>query len=157
MELYDHIKRPGPPPAAFGPPPPVPVINVPPVPPSPAPVYYQQGIFESIGHTFRDLYPYYPEDSNLWLELFIIADQVASSDFANRLEFIRHVGARLVPDQQFGFRIEPIIDLAGMKGWASREQYDQESRVLDPYIKEVVIAIKELNIRYQSGTLRWKG
>ncbi|MDR3561241.1 MAG: hypothetical protein P4N59_07375 [Negativicutes bacterium] len=148
MALYDHIKRPSPP-ATFGPPPPIPVMAVPPPPPTPA--FQQKSIFESFGRSYWDMYGFSPHDSNLWLELFIIADEIAGIDLVNRLVYIRQVGAWLVQDPQFGFRIEKIIDPDGVKGWSSIEQFQQEIQCLEPYGNEVMAALKELSVRYLSG------
>lgn len=150
MALYDHIKRPGPPPATFGPPPPIPVHIQ---PPSAVP-QVQHALFNAFGGIIhQDLYPYSPSDSSLWLELFIIADQV-DHEFTVRLEWLRAVGANLILDQQFGFRITPIIDPTGVNGWTSQEHYDTEKVCLEPHINQVVEALRELRRRYDTGRIR---
>jgi hypothetical protein len=146
MKLYEHIKQP--PPAVpyantFGPPPPVPIVPT---------VNKQLSIFEQTGYMYQDLYPFSQQDSNLWLELFIIADKV-NPDMAHRLEYIRATGAWLVPDNEFGYVIKPIIDPSGTNGWSSMEQYLKERQCLDPYIKQIIEALKELRNRFNSGLI----
>lgn len=163
MELWEHIKqhdavfRPnlGPPPPvpyqqqSFGPPPPIPVNSQPP----PA-VSVQPTLWEQMGYVFHDLYPHSPQDSVLWLELFLIADNI-SRPLAERLVFFRAVGAWLVPDQQFGYVIQPIIDPTGMNGWESIEQYNSErDKHLTEYCNEIVSALRELRDRVRAGKVR---
>ncbi len=152
MALYDHIRQPVPP--QYGPPPATP----PPVPynmpPPPVPQASQPALFDAFGGVVhQDLYPYSPQDSNLWLELFILADKV-SHELTVRLEWLRAVGANLVFDQQFGFRIVPIIDSTGTNGWHSQQQYDAEKACLEPFFREVIEALKELRQRYDAGKIR---
>ncbi len=152
MALYDHIRQPVPPPGnnPWGPPPPIPVH----MPPPPVPQASQSTLFDAFGGVVhQDLYPHSPQDSNLWLELFILADKV-SHELTVRLEWLRAVGANLVFDQQYGFRIVPIIDPAGMNGWHSQQQYDAEKICLEPFFREVIEALKELRRRYNAGKIR---
>ncbi len=152
MALWEHIKPPG---SKFGPPPPLPIWYQPVAPPPPpVPQAAQPALFDKFGGVVhQDLYPYSPQDSSLWLELFIMADKV-SHELTVRLEWLRAVGANLVFDQQYGFRIVPIIDPAGMNGWHSQQQYDAEKICLEPFFKEVIEALKELRRRYDAGKIR---
>lgn len=154
VALYDHIRKPVP--SGYGPPPPVPypAISMPP-PAVPPLVARQSSLFDTLGKRYRDLYPYYPADSNLWLELFIIADEMVGPELGDRLEFIRNVGGTLVPDPFFGFTIQPLIDPCGQCGWSSVKQYEDEGRqCLEPYFNKIIEALRELRRRYDSGKIR---
>jgi hypothetical protein len=147
MALYDHIRVPVPP--TIGPPPAIPNM-----PPPPVPSAAQPSLFDAFGGVkHEDLYPYSPWDSSLWLELFIIADEV-NHEFTVRLEWLRAVGANLMLDPQFGFRIMPIIDPTGTNGWNSQQHFEKERECLDPYYNQVVEALKELRRRYDAGKIR---
>ena len=133
MALWEHVKPPvkfGPPPAAFGPPPPVPVAE---------PIKIQQSLFGGI--VYQDQCDVSPEDSYLWMELFIDADMI-NQDLARRLEYLRNTGCQLVPDSQYGYKIQPIIDPTGRNGWESVEHYQAEVVCLDPYVKDVLILLR---------------
>jgi len=140
MELWEHIKRQQ-----------YPVLPPPPIPVTPI-VTKQLNMFEQSGWMYQDLYPRSPYDSNLWIELFIIADK-ASPEIAKRLEFVRTVGANLILDNTYGFIIKPIIDATGTNGWTTIEQYNTERQCLEPYYKEITAALKELRHLYNTGQI----
>lgn len=127
MELYEHIKPP---------------------PQTDKPLYTTFG-----GHTYADMYPHSPNDSPLWLELFMLAAKV-DVNLAKQFEIIRTTGAWLLLDQQYGFRIQPIIDPKGANGWTTMEQYNAERRYLMPYMNNVVEALRELRRRFDAGLIR---
>ncbi|MCM0759594.1 hypothetical protein M7775_13630 [Sporomusa sphaeroides DSM 2875] len=139
MELYDYLKPPQQPSA---------------LPPLPPPAQ-QSDLFATFGgYSYEDLYPYHPEDSRLWIELFVIADKI-NPDIAKRLEYIRTVGAVLIFDNQYGFRIEPMVDGQGVTGWSSIQQYVTErDAVLKPVGQQVMQALGELRQRYDQGRIR---
>lgn len=135
MELYEHIKMPPPP--------------QPPPPEQPNP-----DLFSCLGRTYSDNYPYSPQDSRLWIELFIIASGI-DNELAGRLQYVRTVGAWLVLDATWGFKIQPVIDHQGKIGWQSPEQYEQEGRcALSPYGRQVMECLKELRHRFDKNMIR---
>jgi hypothetical protein len=85
-----------------------------------------------------------PEDSALWLPLLEKARAI-DMDFAARLLYIRGAGAKLVPDERIGYRIQPIIDPSGVSGWTSLKQYEAERWCLDPYKTQLVEVLKALD------------
>ncbi|WP_434132727.1 hypothetical protein KIAC18_000269 [Sporomusa sphaeroides] len=129
MALYDYIQ---------------------PAPPIPA---KPPDLFAGMGYVYEDLYPYHPQDSNLWIELFVIASGI-NPDIAKRLEYIRAVGAVLVFDNQYGFKIEPMVDGKGVTGWSSIQQYMSERKnVLEPCGQYIVQALGELRRRFDQGRI----
>lgn len=127
MELYDYIQIPK-------------LLS--PIPP----------LFGSdMGQYYQDkYYRYSPNDSRLWLELFIITDKLAGRELTVQLEIIRNTGAVLVLDQQHGFRINPVI---GINGWESIEQYNQERQYLIDHMQTMIQSLGELRRRYDSGKI----
>ena len=79
-------------------------------------------------------------DSRLWNMIF--CDDGIPSEIKARLRYIYTVGARLVPDSHFGYRIQPII---GTNGWESQEQYDQEKVCLIECQATVTHILKKLS------------
>ena len=79
-------------------------------------------------------------DSKLWQCIF--QDTGIPSEIKARLRYIHTVGARLVPDSRFGYRIQPII---GTNGWESQEQYDQEKVCLIECQATVAHILKKLS------------
>ena len=122
MEIYDYVKPP-----------------LPPIPP----------LFGSdMGKSYQDrYYQYSPNDSRLWLELFAISDN-HNRQVAQQLEIIRATGAWLILDQQYGFKIQPVI---GVNGWESIEQYNQERQYLMQHMQVMIQSLGELRRRYDSG------
>jgi len=130
LELYDYIQ---------------PDLPIPPKPPD---------LFAGMGYSYEDLYPHSPNDSRLWIELFMIAASM-NHDMAKRLEYVRNVGAWLILDQTYGFVIRPIIDPMGMNGWTSDEQYNQQGRnQLSVYGQQVVQCLGILRRRFDQGRIR---
>lgn len=129
MELYEHIKMPSPPP-----------------PEQPNP-----DLFSCLGRTYSDEYLYSPQDSRLWIELFIIASGI-DPDLAARFQYVRNVGAQLVLDAVWGFKIQPVIDIR--IGWQSPERYEEKGRyALSPYARQVVECLKELRRRFDKNMI----
>jgi len=67
-------------------------------------------------------------DEKLWERIF--SDSEIPEDMKARLRYMKDVGTRIIPDPDFGYRLQPII---GAKGWESMEQYDQEKECLLKY------------------------
>jgi len=121
MELYDYIQMPKPIPSLFG---------------------------ADMGQSYQDkYYQHSPKDSRLWLELFAIADKVDRT-LSEKLEYIRNTGAVLLIDQQYGFKIQPVI---GFNGWQSIEQYNQEREYLMVHMQTMLQSLGELRCRYDNG------
>ena len=122
MEIYDYVKPP-----------------LPPIPP----------VFGSdMGKSYQDrYYQHSPNDSRLWLELFAISDK-ADRTLTEKLEYIRTVGTVLVLDQQYGFKIQPVV---GVNGWESIEQYTPERHYLMQHMQTMLQSLGELRRRYDSG------
>ena len=49
-----------------------------------------------------------PEDSDLWMDLFMYAD-VLDPYFAGMLQYLRNSGTTLEKDERFGYRLVPVI------------------------------------------------
>lgn len=81
-----------------------------------------------------------PEDSRLWLEFFIMANE-KSRELCEILQYIRNTGAKLVRNQTYGYIIRPVI---GGFGWSSIEEYNREKKYLEKYKAVVVQLLKEL-------------
>ena len=131
MELYDYIN------VASGP-----------MPPG-----HHTTVTAGMGTVFRDLYPYSPEDSLLWMELFHITAKWNLENLASMLAYIRNVGARLVTDEQFGYVIQPVIDNTGFRGWPSQADYDREKQCLAKHTPILIRALQELRRRYEAGRI----
>lgn len=98
----------------------------------------------SSGVEYHDRYEYSPEDSQLWLSLFAMADSRAGEKLATSLEIIRNTGAILVPSQQFGYRIEPIF---GPRGFADHAEYEEQRKYLREYGETLLEILKQLGER----------
>lgn len=119
----------------------------------PVPPEHHSNAINSFGTVYRDLYPYSPEDSFLWMELFCLCSY---NEMASMLAYIRNVGARLVPHNQFGFMIQPIIDPTGFRGWKSLEHYNQEKQCLTSprdYTPVLIVLLGELRRRHDAGEI----
>ncbi|MBU2703898.1 hypothetical protein Ga0466249_005048 [Sporomusaceae bacterium BoRhaA] len=114
--------------------------------------YIQQSIQppleNSLGRVYQDQYPELTNDSRLWLELFMITDS-PDHRLSDQLMIIRATGAILVPDQQWGYVIQPVIDSTGQKGWQSQQQYEQERQYLVPYTQTLITALMDLRRGYE--------
>lgn len=115
---------------------------------------HHTAVVSRMGTCYRDQYPYSPEDSFLWLELFTIAS-LANHELAQRLVIIRAVGASLILNAQYGFIIEPIIDPSGFKGWHSIEEYNYEKQQqnLNYYAPQLLNSLAELRRRYNNNLI----
>ena len=81
-----------------------------------------------------------PEDSDLWMDLFMYAD-ILDPYFAGILQYLRNTGTKLVKDERFGYRLVPVI---GADGWESMAQYKQETEYLKPYRNQLILILKKL-------------
>ena len=81
-----------------------------------------------------------PEDSDLWMDLFMYAD-ILDPYFAGVLQYLRNTGTKLVKDERFGYRLVPVI---GADGWESMAQYKQETEYLKPYRNQLILILKKL-------------
>ncbi len=129
MELYDYIQQ--------STPQLVSKPNLPPIQP-----------LNFGGYEYKDGYEYSPPDSKLWIALMKMVDS-PDHRLTDILKCIRNTGAMLVPDQQWGYAIRPVIDPAGQKGWKSQQQYDQEKQYLVPYGNQIISALAELRRRHE--------
>ncbi len=138
MELHDYIKPAQPP-------------QVPPPPPLTG-----EQMLLNMGHPLTDLFSNHsPGDSRLWQELYFIS-AVVDIGISDRLEFVRNVGAVLIMDDQWGFRIQPVIDSTGRNGWNSMQEYLQTGQVeLRPYGDKIMQFLKELRRRYDNNLIKW--
>ena len=81
-----------------------------------------------------------PDDSDLWLELFMLAD-IYDPYLAGILQYLRNSGTKLEKDERFGYRLVPHI---GDDGWQSMAQYKQEAEYLKPYRTQLVMILRKL-------------
>ena len=81
-----------------------------------------------------------PDDSDLWLELFMLAD-VYDPELAAILQYLRNTGTRLVKDKKWGYKLVPFI---GDEGWSSMAEYKRESAALKPYRSQLIICLRKL-------------
>ena len=81
-----------------------------------------------------------PEDSELWMDLFLLAD-LMDPEFAAILQYLRNTGTKLVKDEKWGYRLVPHI---GVDGWQTVEEYKRESKYLLPYKNQLAIILKKL-------------
>jgi hypothetical protein len=95
----------------------------------------------SSGVEYYDRYEYGSGDSQLWLDLFAMADAAAGEKLATTLEIIRNTGARLVQSGQFGYRIEPVF---GVQGFADELEYEEQRKYLREYGEILVGLLKRL-------------
>lgn len=81
-----------------------------------------------------------PNDSDLWLDLFLYADRV-DPEFAGILQWLRNTGTMLKPDAKWKYKLVPYI---GDDGWSSKEEYQKESVALKPYRTQLIMILKKL-------------
>ena len=81
-----------------------------------------------------------PADSDLWLELFMLAD-VYDPELAGILQWLRNTGTMLKPDEKFKYKLVPWV---GDEGWSSEAEYRKESVALKPYRTQLVMILKKL-------------
>lgn len=85
-------------------------------------------------------YPVSPDDSDLWMDLFMYADKL-DPDMAAILQYLRNSGTKLVKHNKWGYRLVPHV---GPEGWESEEQYKREAEYLKPYRAQLVMMLKKL-------------
>lgn len=106
----------------------------------------QQVLCGPVEREYADKYDYADVDfgeSSLWYLLFTEAHSVDPA-LAEKLEQIRERGTRLVPDKQFGYVLQPIIDLNYAKGWQSQAEYDDVKKCLKPHAKTLIWALGKI-------------
>ena len=81
-----------------------------------------------------------PEDSERWLDLFLLADKL-DPEFATILQYLRNAGTTLVKDAKWGYRLVPYV---GHEGWETVEQYRQEAKYLQPFKNQLALILKKL-------------
>lgn len=81
-----------------------------------------------------------PGDSDLWLELFMLADRI-DPELCGILQWLRNTGTILKPDTKWHYKLVPFI---GDEGWSSKEEYQKESEALKPYRTQLVLILKKL-------------
>jgi len=90
---------------------------------------------------YRDtFYNVSPADSDLWLELFMLAD-VVDPELAGILQWLRNTGTMLKPDEKFKYKLVPFV---GDEGWSSMAEYKRESAALKPYRSQLIICLRKL-------------
>lgn len=88
---------------------------------------------------FRDNYAKYSQqDQDLWQTLFYVAKDCNETLF-QILQYLREVGTNLVRDNQFGYKLVPVI---GKYGWQSQKEYNQEKAYLIPYANQLTKMLK---------------
>jgi hypothetical protein len=133
MELFEHIKTPGPPVDTGFMQPQVLAQQE----SDPEKTLREMTLFE-----FRDRYGHVsPGDSQAWLELFILAEQLSGIKLAEVLQEVRGGGAVLVPSDQYGYTIRPVY---GPGGWTSQFEYEAQRDKMKPYSKSIVVLLKRL-------------
>ena len=85
-------------------------------------------------------YPVSPADSDLWLELFMLAD-VIDPELAGILQWLRNTGTMLKSDKKFKYKLVPYV---GPEGWSSEAEYKQEAVALKPYRTQLIMLLGRL-------------
>lgn len=91
----------------------------------------------------------HPEDSNLWVWLFLHAAFI-NSELADVLCFLRGRGCVLIPDDRFGYVIRPVI---GKDGFNSQEEYNQIKEPLADYGEPLVKLLKKMKALVDCGNI----
>ena len=125
---------------------PLPPIPLPPIAPPDAPARQdpEQLTLLSSGVEYVDRYEFSPGDSELWLNLFSLADSRAGEKLATTLEIIRNTGAVLVPSEKYGYIIKPVF---GPQGFANEDEYNRERwhlKAFEPILLELLRILKEV-------------
>ena len=89
-----------------------------------------------------------PEDSELWIELFVCCMRKNLRELGERLEYLRGAGCKLVPNQNGGYMIRPIV---GPQAWESEDAYKAERKYLMPYRTILSEILKELKLPHQTS------
>lgn len=98
------------------------------------------------GQTAADPYPYPLDDCEIYLDLMCKVLEANEIYLYGILEWFRAVGIRLVKHPKWGYVIQPIIydGQENKWGWKSIEEWNEEKKALNPYMKFVVKALSEL-------------
>jgi len=84
-----------------------------------------------------------PAGVSLWVQVLTRAREV-DNELYSKLMYIRGTGARLVPDDRTGYKVMPIIDPTGKKGWSNVEEYASEKWCLQSHIQELSKILMEV-------------
>ena len=96
-----------------------------------------------------DPYPYFRTDCGLWVNLLNTASEKGIRLYA-MLVRLRAIGTKLVKDEKFGYRLEPIIrDKENRWGFPSMAAWDEEKKALYPYAKQLKEMLAEVKDDYQ--------
>lgn len=82
-----------------------------------------------------------PVDSDLWLNLIVMADREYDKSLALRLLDIRNRGSVLIPHDKYGYAIRPVI---GPNGWMSAQEYDRARGPLLRYEHAIILMLGRL-------------
>lgn len=94
-----------------------------------------------------DFEKYHPEDHYHWTWLFFHA-VFQSTELADILCILRGNGCKLVMDDTYGYRIEPII---GNHGWQNMQQYNDTKEPLNDYVQLLLPLLKQLRAAADNG------
>lgn len=97
------------------------------------------GILDT-GFTFHDDYNLSPQDSELWMKLFVRAEKI-DRELCSILMYVRNTGAKLIRSREYGYVIRPVI---GVDGFSTQEEYEHERECLNPYRDEIIKLLQEL-------------
>lgn len=97
---------------------------------------------------------YHPEDHQLWIWLFFRAALI-NPEFADVLCFLRTRGSQLLPDDEFGYVIRPIIHEE--HGFKSQAEYNQMKEPLNSYGSSLVALLREMRLRVKAGGILDRG
>ena len=95
----------------------------------------------SSGTEYIDRYEFHPQDSELWLRLFHLADLEVGEPLASVLQYLRNTGCVLIPSAQYGYRIEPVI---GPEGWSDMAEYIRERGMLAKHREKLLELLRRL-------------
>lgn len=94
------------------------------------------------GKEYEDPRPDMPEDSFLWLQMFVDADRI-SPEFYQHLLYMRSAGTRIVTGKSGGFVIRP--EIGGKGTWLNEAQYKEyAARWLAPHRNEIIKILANL-------------
>lgn len=96
-----------------------------------------------------DYYKYSPNDSNLWLKMFELAEKNYPGELYSILMYVRNTGAVLIQNDEYGYIIRPVI---GVNGWANQAEYEQERGCMAKYTQEILALLKMLRSEQHDTT-----
>lgn len=97
------------------------------------------------GRLIADTYPFYTEDSQLWIKLLTEASQCSISFYAVLVK-LRAIGTKLESNAKFGYVIVPILRSESTDNWGfpSLEVWNEEKKALLPHKETLLRLLKEL-------------